>query len=407
MGNLRILKKNQKELNMKRIGLMTAVILLLAGCNFQGRQKIEAYQRWHQARAQVICSVASEHLKVGQLDEAGAKALEAIHLDGKYLPAHLVLVKVRLEQGRYADALSQLAKAAPLDAENAEIPYLRGVAQEKRGEDIEALKAYQQARALDESNDAYAMASAEVLVAMGRPKQALELLKARLAHRDGNAAMLALAGELAMLVDAPGEGAEFFRQALDACPKSVSLLESLAKAYFFAARYDKAVEALSKLVADHDKAGWIYLMMGTCHMRLNRPLDARRAYQAGTDVAPDQAPLWVCLAQAALVLNDAPRAIVAARRALALGECLEASAVLGYAMLREGKPESAAQVLSKVAQKRPDDATVWCALGRCYAAQGQDDQAASCYVRALRSDPQHRLARALLAGVNTERKDLK
>jgi len=407
MGNLRILEKYQKELNMKRIGLMMAVILLLAGCNFHGKHKAEAYQRWHQARSRVICSVAAEHLKVGQLDKAGTKALEAIRLDGNYLPAHIVLTKVRLEQGRYADALAQLVKAGPLDPKNAEIPYLRGVAQEKRGENVEALKAYQQARALDASNDAYAMASAEVLVAMGRPRQALELLKARLAHRDGNAAMLALAGELAMLVDAPGEGAEFFRRALDACPKSTSLLESLAKAYFFAERYDKAVETLTELLAHQDKAGWIYLMMGTCHMRLKRPLDARRAYQAGTDVAPDQAPLWVCLAQAALVLNDAPRAIVAARRALALGECLEASAVLGYAMLREGKPKGAAQVLGEVARKRPDDATVWCALGRCYAAQGRDDQAASCYVRALRSDPEHRLARALLAGVNTQRKALK
>lgn len=96
--------------------------------------------------------------------------------------------------------------------------------------------------------------------------------------------------------------------------------------------------------------------------------------------------------------GDVAAATAAARRALSLtDQCLEATVVLGYAMLRQGKPQDATVLLAAAAEKHPDDATLKCMLGRCYAAQGQMDQAAACYRQALESDPGHPLAKSLLA----------
>jgi len=98
------------------------------------------------------------------------------------------------------------------------------------------------------------------------------------------------------------------------------------------------------------------------------------------------------------VAGDDARAAEAARQALALEkQSLEATVVLGYALLRQGQLSEATALLAAAAERNPDDAMLGCMLGRCYAAQGQSDRAADCYRRVLRSDPEHRLARALLA----------
>jgi tetratricopeptide (TPR) repeat protein len=374
---------------------------LVGGCGLENPQKVEAHQRWSRTRASVICGVGAEHLKVGDLDKARSRAAEALSLDEQCVPALVLMGKVLLGRGRYVSAEKHFRKAETFAPGQAEIPYLVGVALEKRGEYAEALKAYQKARALAPSNDAYVTASVEVLVSAGKPQLALELLEKRLERSDGEMSMLALAGELAMLVGDPGKSAEYYRRCLDVEPNHVAAREGLAKANFFLGDHAAALVDLQAL-AQHDgykdQVSWLYIMIGDCHMAADRPAAAQEAYRTAARIDPGDERIWMALAKASLACGESAEAARAARQALALGEDdTEATMVLACAALDRGDGQGASRLMERVARKRPDDPTVLCMLGRCRAALGRDEEAAGYYVQALRADPDHRLAKRLLA----------
>jgi len=387
--------------------LALLIAALAGGCNFKNKQRIAAHQRWDQTRARVMCSVGTQHLKVGDLAKAEDSASKALALDPDCGPALVLLGKVLLEKGRYLQAEKHLREAELGSPDNAEVPYLLGVALEKRGRYTEALKCYQKARALAPANDAYVLASAEVLVAAGKPKLALELLTARLERTDGEAPMLALAGEVALLVDQPGRAGEFFRRCLDVAPEALGAREGLAKASFFARQYAQALAALKELSADEDykeKVSWVYIMSGHCQMALNRPRQAWESYRVASQIDPAEANIWTCLAKAGLAAGDARAAEQAARRALALtADDADATVALAYAMLAQGRGADAAEMLTRAARTHREDPVVLCVLGRCYEAVGRKADAAKCYVQALRADPEHELAKKLLASAGIER----
>lgn len=392
---------------MKRFYLL-ATIAALSGCQSvqPPNERALAQQRWQGARAQVVCSVGNEYLKVGDLDKAQVSASDAIKLDAKSVPAHVLLAKVWLEKGQYGQSLEELHKAQPLAPERAEIPYLMGVALEKQSELGEALKSYQVARGLDQTNNAYVMASAEVMVAMGNVTEALTVLAGRLAKSEGDAGMLALAGDVALLADEPAKAVDFYQRCQDMQPDSPTAREGLAKARFFSGQYKTALEDLSRLAAVEpykDKCSWVYIMMGDCHSRLGQSAQAKSAYETASTLEPGEVQVWLELARSALAVKDSARAILSARRALTIEpDHAEASLMLGYAQFRQGQIPAAQATLETAVAQHPDDPMLRCALGRCYAAQGLSQRAADCYTQALKADPQMPLAKSLLALSNAD-----
>ncbi len=418
---------------MKHYTILLAMVVAFSGCNFMRKEKVKSYKEWHQARSQIICSVGEEHFKAGSLDKAQSCAMESLSMNSDYLPARMLLAKVLLGRGRYEEAAEQLQKAETLlvnpktDADThpmgAEIAYLRGEAMERSGKYAEALQCYQKSRALDPSNDAHVMASAEVLVSMGQPKGALELLEVRLQRIEGGdePSMLILAGEVAMLAGDYARAADFFQQCLDMSndrdsdKPGRSVRESLGKAYFFAGNYRQAIESLKQIPDNSESSparrGWVRIMMGDSYMALNRPRDAKAEYESAVTIEPGDWPVWLSLAKAAVADGDTRRGITAGLRAMELADPdarrdttaggnkgrLEISVVTSYAMLMENRPEDAMKILATSARENPNDPMLWCMLGRCYSARGQTDRAAACYMAALRADPDNYLAKNLLA----------
>ncbi|MCK4624634.1 MAG: tetratricopeptide repeat protein [Phycisphaerae bacterium] len=425
---------------MKRYAiLLLAVVVLSAGlfesgCDFMKKEKIKSLKQWHQARARIICSVGEEHIKGGSLDKAQSCAMESLGMDGDYLPARILLAKVLLGKGRYDQADEHLQKAEALsmtmqkDSSNApprgaEIAYLRGEAAERTSRYPEALACYQKARALDPSNDSYLMASAEVLVSMGKPKGALELLEIRLQRigTENEPSVLILAGEVAMLTGNYAKAVDFFQQYLDMKQSDNpqksqrSIRKSLAKAHFFAGNYRQAIESL-RLISDSttsrspDKPAstscWVYIMIGDSYMALNRSREAKVAYESAIKIEPSEPKIWLSLTKACVACGDGRRGIVAGLRAMELtdnhtgsqgaADRMEISIATACAMLKEKRPADAMRVLATSAREHPNDPMLWCMLGRCYSAQGRSDRAAACYMAALRSDPKHKLAKTLM-----------
>lgn len=387
------------------ISLFLLCLAALAGCqNAQNTAKVEAQQRWLAARSRMVCSVGQENLSHGDLDRAAANAQEAISVDPKGLPARLLLAKVLLEKGQYVEAGSQLAQAEQLAPDNAEVHYLMGISWERRRQFAQALRSYDLARVADTNNSAYVVASAEVMVQLGQPAQALELVERRLLQVDGEPALLSLAGELCLLSGQPQKAADYFSRALDMNQRSMTLRESLAKAYFQAERYALALEQLGRLAEDpayKDKVAWLYVMTGDCHLAQRKYGLAKTAYETATAIDGADVNAWCSLAQAALGAGDLDRALLAGRRALSLQENAQAAVVVACVLLKQDQPQKAAGLLEPYVQKFPQDATLRVMLGKSYQAIGQQERALACYQQALRAEPENPLAKALLAAADT------
>jgi len=393
---------------MKRIITGVIVLAALTGCNLKSvpQAKKEAYGRWYRTRAQILYGVAVEHFKAGRLDKARAKTLEALALVPDYWRARLLLGKIHIEQGRFTLAVDELTKVHQAWSKSAEVLYLLGVAQEKAGLLDEALISYRRSQALDSSNTSAAIAAAEVLAAQGHLRQAQLYVESYLSLADGEPGMYELAGRLAMMRKEYDKAAEQYQQAWDLDYGNIGYLEALARAQFFAGRYQEAMESLQALTtaSGYSAGAWVYTMLGDCYMAASRPHRARDNYLRASEMDPSTPGIWTNLARAALALGDEPRAILCARRALSLdATLLDATLLLGYALLRDGQITRSRGVLRQAMGRYPRSAELYCLLGRAHAAAGDEAEAMRCYARAMRIEPDNALARELFGATETKK----
>lgn len=380
---------------------MSIVLACLAGCGQKPAPdaKQQAYKRWYSYRADMVCGIGADHLKLGLLDKARNKAQEALALDGNHVPARILLGKICIEQGRYAAAIEQLNTAYQTNSQSAEAVYLLAVAQEKNNRFDEAYKNYQEAYRLDSSTLDAVMAATEVLVAMGKIQEAQLYLDKYMAPTDNNPGMFELAGRLAMMTAEYAKAADFFDDACNLDLKNHRYKEKLARAQFLAGRYAKAKKTLDGLTASKEyiPGVWVYVMLGNACLATDRADEARTAYQMAGRLDGSSGAIWASIAKADLVLGHSDRAALAAKRALALDKGnIEASMLLGYAMLTDGRVEEALTHLIRATRKHPKDSTLWCLLGRAHAAARNNAQAVRCYSTAAGLDPDNRLAKELL-----------
>ncbi len=388
------------------ICLLAGLAAALIGCGTTNQQdRIEAHKRWNETRARVLVGVGEEQFTVGDLDNARNSANEALALTPDLLEARELLGRVAIEKGNYARADRHLAAAAELAPRSGKVIYLMAISQERRGRSAEALTLYRKARALDPNNPAFILASAETLVALGRPVEALELIESKFQSTDQVLGLYKTAGELAMLTGKTDKAIDHFGKARYLDPDDLGVQEQLAKAYFFADRPTDAVGLLKALSSQgpYARTAWLHNMLGQCQLALGRPREAKASFEVAIDIEPDRARHWVGLAKASLTGGDLPRAILSARRALSKspGES-EATMVLGYALMTRGEAKAANEVLAKAVKRHPDKAMLKCLLGWSYSALDKPDKAVECYRATLVLEPEHVLARQLLASASTD-----
>ena len=389
---------------MKRINATALVVVAavgLVGCTSHKQAKLEANQRWSDTRAGVQLALGEDQFEIGDLDSARSSAAEALSLSPNMTSAMLLMARVAIEKSRYVEADQLLESAYEQEPKRAEVSYLMGVVQERRGNHDKALTLYERARALSPGEAAYVLASAEVLVAMERPVEGLELLESKLPTMNPVASIYSTAGELAMLAGKPGRAVAHYTQARFLAPGNLEIQANLAKAYFFSGQYDPSATIMKRLSQEKDYADspWLGTMLGESYLMLGQPKQAKACFARMTVLEPRQQRHWVNLAKAALECRDLPRAVLSAQQALRLVPAdPEASSVLGYALLVQGEPEAAKKVLAGAIRAHPDRSMLRCLLGRSHSALGEADQATQCYLAALRMDPDSVLAKQLLAG---------
>jgi len=386
---------------MRRLIIAAIVILSIAGCENLPPKMSEAKQaatgRWNSTRAEMVCAVAREQFRTGNLDVAATEARKALAMDEKCLQARLLLAKVMIEKGRNVAACAELEKALEHSPELPEAFYLLGVAQERADKLPESLEAYRRAYELDQSNLAPVCAIAEVLVRMGRTREA---------QLHDEVDLFELGGRLAMMAKEYDKAASYYQRALDVDVANRFYRERLGRAQYLAGMYAEAVDTLESFLRDpygREPSPWVHATLGDCYMAMSKPSHARQAYQHAADKLKSSAAIRASLAKAILAERQYARAAVTAKEALVMDtQCLDAALVLGYALLLDGQANVAVRELTAAAADHPEDSTLWCLLGRAYDAAGDREKAVKCYTTALRADPTNALARELLDGMTSK-----
>ena len=384
------------------VAIVVVVVLGITGCDklmpTVSEAKVQAAERWNATRAEMVYAVALEQFKSGQLDTAAREANKALSMNEKCLPARILLAKVEIVKGRYAAARKQLTTVLEQAPQSAEAFYLLGIAQEKSGSLPEALASYRRAYELDESNLAPISAAAEVLVRMGRVREAQLYVDSYAPKAEDEVSLLELGGRLSMMTKEYAKAAAYYQRALDGDVRNPYYRESFGRALFLAGRYAEAVDALEPLMQGECKGSpWAYATLGDCYLALSKPALACEAYTEAERRLEPSAGMRANLAKAILAKGDVPRAIYTAKRALAMDrQCLEATLVLAYALLQDGQATEAIRYLAEAAGIHKDDSMVWCLLGKAYAANGDNEKAVKCYGAALQADPDSKVARELL-----------
>jgi cytochrome c-type biogenesis protein CcmH/NrfG len=387
------------------------LLVLATGCQQPTlkESKTEAYNKWSGSRAKVLHSLARDHLMGGHIDKACTKAEEGLSLDPTNKDLQYLLARIYIEKGFYSRSiglLQMLIEGETKDAQTqrssiiAEAYYLLGVAQEKSGLLEEALASYSQSVELDRSTSAPVLAAAEVLISKGQIDKAQDFLTCQMTRYTPEPATAELSGRLAMMQKQYHQAAKQWQLACDLDPKNMRYPEMLASAQYAAGEYKQAGETLSKLTRRRDYKGsaWVYSLLGDCLMAYHRYEPAEKAYDKACILRPEDPNCWARLAKAALAQNRMTKAIRSAHKARDLdADNLDASMLLGYAMIRIDKPKIAAEILVDAAKTHPKDELVLCLLGRAYSRMGRADLSRRCYDAAKRIQPDSQLLEGLLA----------
>lgn len=404
------------------------VVCSAAGCSqsIHSQQRADAAQHWSAVRARIKLQLAEQQFNTGHAGDAAEGATEAIALDPTREDAYVLLAQVRLEEGRPADAARVIAAARAAGLDSARLTYTEGVTLEQRGRTEAAYRKYHNARVRDRGNLDYVVAEAELLVALDRPGEALELVDEHIEDAADDATLHALAGRIAVLTGDAATALRRYRSAAALVPESRVLREAYGVLLARTGRWEEAIGALEPLweradgrprVGADDAAGTgggvrpsVQRLLATCYLQVDRPGAAKALLGAYAAAHPDDAEAQVLMAKASIATRDWLGAL----------RCIDTA--LGQRVVRAGLNVSELRLLRAVAQWQHDDVVgakdtvyavleanprdidAYCLLGELLSAGGDDADARTCFERALWLDPGSAWAaagmRALEAGVS-------
>ena len=395
-------------------------------------------------------------LEVGDFDRAKQSFLEAVSLDYMSADAHFGLGLAEFNRANYRAALFEFSEVTRLFPERFDGHFNRAVtlAQLRRSE--EAVAAFQEALVQASPEAGRAVRASAQLGLAGQ----LEVLGRFDEAAEAYGAAMSLSKRTPELVMAQSEALYRAGRGLEALPALTTLEASnyqastlIANIYLGAKQTDYALAALNRAQRRAAQSGNaqaesdILLQLGLLRRSLGRNAAAARAFAAAAKLTPESGSAFYNLGVSYLESGQPGRALVPLQNALAaeraqgrasgevflalataydqLGQPadaqrtaeaarsrlqarplrLDAAAITGRALYREGNYRGALIALQEVAEARPNDAQAQLWAGLAYYQQGDYTEATSFYERAVSLSPDNPDARLNLgaAYLATER----
>ncbi len=336
----------------RRILTLAASILLIfaSGCvSSKQEARKQAVAHWNQVRSGVTLQMAEQQLRQGQADRARDSVQEALHASPDDPQLHLLLARVLFELRDLSAAQASLSRAKALASDLPEVDYWQGVLAQAAGQWDEAHAAYQAASARRQDSAECLCALLEAKLALGHPREALDLAASRFRDFPREARLRALAGSAATQLGDLARAEELYEQAADLDPTGDEAPAALAQVLCLAGKYEQAAVLLEGLQAREARKD-LRPMLAACHLACGRYEKAQDLYEA-------------CLA-------DDPDKVSIQLRA-------------NEARLLAGRISQARQELQTLLQRRPNDSQGWQLLGHALALEGDFDQARRAYTQSV------------------------
>ena len=391
--------------NGLRKGLIAALIpmALAAGCAKDKKTvSQEAKVRWDGARAAVLANLAKQQYEAGSHEQCRKSLTQALALDSKNAKIWILAAKLDIEQSKLEQALQDLEMGKAADPNNAEIYYLMGIVNQRWQKLETALEMYTTASEKQADDLAYVMARVEMLVALEQVPEAIALLQSKLGAFDNSGTLRDALGQLLVQQGNLEEAVPMLRQASLLSPEDKTIREHLALAQFYHKDFAGAATNLDRLLKDEKYKTRVDLVTayGECLLQNGRPREARDEFERAAELDPSSVTITLNVAKVSLQLNDAKRAELAIRKAVALdAKNSEGHLMLGYLRLRQEKLDDALAAFRKASILDPNDVVSLCMAGFVLERQGRGGEAIACYTRALKLKPNDELATTLLTQV--------
>jgi Flp pilus assembly protein TadD len=340
--------------------------LAIAGCAGSGHGKYtqqsldEAQLRYAKLKAATEYDMAYQQFQTGNLQLALSSIDRSLEKYDKVPAAHVLKGRILLEQGLSAPAFESFDAAAKIAPDDPEIDYFRGILYERIGELEPALSRYQAAFARQIGNPKYGLATAEVMIQLGRYAEARLLLESGRGDSASHAGYAQALGHIDLVEDKIEDAEHHFMQAVALDPTDPSLLEDLARVQAQRGKFSEAEANLAKALATPPCEGRrdLMLLRAACLIEVRKPVEARTLL---LELVKDEkqtveVETLVKMVDCGAMLEDDSLLRYASQRLLALApERAEGYLALAITQRRSGDLKEALANVEKALTKKPDD----------------------------------------------------
>jgi Flp pilus assembly protein TadD len=272
---------------------------------------------------------------------------------------------------------------------------------ERWSNDEVAAENYHRAFEIDPTKLSYLLAAAECEVAMGNLDTARALLEPKARYFENHAAIHQLLGQIAMMQSDPDTAVERFRKAQLLLPEDRILAEELFRAQLAGGDLAGALESVRRLQLSSETPDRDLLRLeARCLAQLGRTSEARSVFVEVTRLHPEDVTAWIDLAIAAHALGDLRRlGHCAARVEMLAPDRWEAPFFRGLVARAERRSREAIEELSKATELAPEETLPRIVLGMELRSAGRNDEAYRVLAGTLRIEPDHPVAKRLVAEV--------
>jgi tetratricopeptide (TPR) repeat protein len=255
---------------------------------------------------------------------------------------------------------------------------LRGELAMGRGDSFSALGAFSDAIALKPDSMLGYLKRGEARYLRGELESAADDLAAASAHDPTATRALELRGDVDLARQLPDKAIDHYAACVTLDDRSPGVLYKLGLARLLAGRLTDAADALSRAVALDNRLVEGHYLLGVCLRELQRPLDAQRSLERAVALSPSSLAAREALAELYAAAGNRAGLI---RQLDALYEADPRAArqiALAGAYAQQNQPARAVRLLANAAERFPDHADTYVALGRLWLeqARGDDDRVA-------------------------------
>ena len=203
-------------------------------------------------RGQLMLPLATQQFEAGDLAQAHRTVNEALQINPQSGPFHVLAGRIALERNRLELAHRLFNKATELDKNLAKAHYYKGLVYQRWNQFSEAMGCYQRAYNLKPDRPGYLLTIGEMLVALDRPAEALELFKSKLTYFANNAGLRSAIAQLYIMHGDHHSALGYLREANLLAPQDMHIREMLAMTQLEVGQADLAIRNLRSIIAQTD-----------------------------------------------------------------------------------------------------------------------------------------------------------